>query len=65
MLNLLNKKDLDSYLKSDDDENFNIRRILLDDFEDFTSVKIKNILIVLDGFVDFFDNINSRLSGYW
>ena len=66
LLYLLNEIDLDSYLKSNDDEKFNfIRRILIDDFEDFTSVKTENLLIVLDGLVIFFDNINSRLSGYW
>ena len=53
-------------LKSNDDEKFNyIRTILVDDFQDYTSVNIKNILIVLDGFVNSFDNFNSRLSGYW
>ena len=49
LLYLLNKIDFDSYLEGNDDENFNyIRRILLDDFEDFNSVKSKNILNFVD-----------------
>ena len=65
-LYLLNKIDFDSYLESNDDEKLNcIRRILLEDFEDSNSVKIENILILLEGFVNHFNNINSRLSGYW
>ena len=66
LLYVLNKTNLDSYLKTNDDEKFNYnRRKLIDDSEDHTSVKIKNILIVFDGFVNFFDNINSTLYGYW
>ena len=62
---MLNKIDLDIYLKCNDEEKFNyIIRILIDDFEDFDSVRIENILIVLDGFINFFDNVNNNLFGY-
>ena len=63
---LLNKIDFDSYLKDNDDGKFNdIRRSLIDDFEDFYSVRIENIKNILNGFVNFFVTINSSLSGYW
>ena len=63
---LLNKIDFDSYLEGNDDENFSyFTRILLDDFEDFNSVRLENILIILNGFVNLFDNLNGSLSGYW
>ena len=66
LLYLLNKKDLDNYLECNDDEKYNyIRKKLIDDFADSTSVRIEHILNVLDGFVNFFDNINSELSGCW
>ena len=43
LLYLLNKIDFYTYLKSDDDDNFNyISTKLVDKFEDFNSVKIKN-----------------------
>ena len=52
LLYLLNKLDFDSYLEGNVDEKLNYRRrILIDDFEDFNSVKIKNILNFVDGFV--------------
>ena len=55
LLYFLNKIDFDSYLKRRGDENFNyIRRILIHEFEDNTSVRIKHLLIVPDGFGDFF-----------
>ena len=63
---LLNKIDLDIYLECNDEEKFNyIIRILIDDFEVFDSVRIENILIVFDGFKNFFDNVNNNLFGYW
>ena len=65
LLLILNKLDLDSYLEGNDDEKINfVRRILIDDFEDFNSVKIKNILNLIDGFVSFFNKINSGPFGY-
>ena len=66
LLYILNKIDLAVNLESNDNEKLNcIRRILIDDFEDFTSVKFRNILIIVDGFIYFFVKIKSRLSGYW
>ena len=66
LLYLLKKIDLDIYLERNDEEKFNyIIRILIDDFEDFDSVRIENILIVLDDFINFFDNVNNKLFGYW
>ena len=63
---LLNKIDFDRYLKSNDDEKFKkIEKILIDDINDFTSYRVKNILIGLDDFVSFVDNTNIKLSGYW
>ena len=60
LLYLLNKIDLDTYLECNDDEKFNcVRKLLIDDFADSTSVRIKHILNNLDGFVIFFHNINS------
>ena len=60
----LNKSDFDSYLEGNDDEKFSyIKRMLIDEFEDFNSGKIKNMLNLVDGFVNFFDNINSGSFG--
>ena len=56
----------ETYLEKNDDENFNyIKRLLIDEFEEFNSEKYKNMLNIVDCFVNFFDNINSRLSGCW
>ena len=64
MLYILEKIDFDRYLESTYDEKFTfLKRILIDVFEDSTSVRIKNLVTVLDGFVKFFDNFKSRLSG--
>ena len=66
LLLLLNKIDLDIFLECKDEENFNcIMRTLIDDFEKFDSVRIENILIVLDGLINFFDNLNNNLFGHW
>ena len=60
LMYLLNQLDFDSYSEGSDDEKFNyIRKTLIDVFEDFNSVKSKNMLNIFDGFVKFFDNINS------
>ena len=65
LLYLLNQISLDTFLECIDDQNYNyIRKILGVDFADSTSVKIKHILKILDGFLNFFDNINSEISGY-
>ena len=65
LLYLLNKIDFHTNLESDDDEKFSyIRRLLIDKFEDFYLVKVKNMLNVVDGFVNYFDNIDSRPFGY-
>ena len=65
MLCFLNKLDSDSYLESNDDEKFiHIRRIFLDDFEGFNSEKIKTMLNIVDGFVNFLDNTSSGSFGY-
>ena len=66
LLYLLNKIHFYTYLESDDDEKFTyIRKLLIDKFEDFNSVKIKNMLNVVDGLVNYFDNIDSWPFGYW
>ena len=62
-LYLFNKIDIDTYLESNDDEKFNyFKRILIDEFEDFVSETIENMLNSVDGFVNFLNNLNSRLS---
>ena len=66
LLYLLNKIDFYTYLECNDDERYNyIRTIKIDEFENSNSVKIKNMLNVVDGFVNFSDNNNNELSGYW
>ena len=63
---LLNKINLELYLECTDGEKFNyIMRIPIDDFGNFDSVKTENILIVFDGSINFFDNVNNNLFGYW
>ena len=37
----------------------------MENFEDITSVRVENILNILDVSVNSSDNINTRLSGYW
>ena len=66
LMYLLNKIDFDCYLEGNDDEKFDyITSILIDDFDDTTSVRVENSIIFLDGFVYFFDNNNNKLFGYW
>ena len=61
LLYLINKIDFDSYLEGDDDEKFIYgRKTLIDEFEDFNSVKNRIMLSVVDGFVNYFDNIDKR-----
>ena len=63
---LLNKIDFDCYLEANDDEKFNyITSILIDDFKDTTSVRNENLIMFLDGLVNFFANTSNKLFGYW
>ena len=65
-LYFLSKIYLDNFLECNDEEKFYyLIRLLIDDFEDFDSVRIENILIVLDGFINFFNDFNNRMFGYW
>ena len=58
LLYFLSKIDLDTYLECNDIEKFDcIEKILLDDFGDLTTVRMRQILSVLNGFLKFFDNI--------